>query len=340
MFALQNLENSFTDRWHLYFKKHGIEYSNINIFDSSVLTEIVDQKINRILFDLNLYEMKNLFAAHAIVPAIESLGVNIFPGSKELRHFDDKVAQKYLFESLGVPFCHTNVFYDRDLARVWARNTEFPKIFKLKCGAGSSNVVIVKTPAHAERLIDQMFGKGISAVPKLFSDLSAKVVRHRKKRDWDATLRRLPTTLRNIVEMYRSVPRERGYIYFQEFIPFNNFDTRITVIGDRAFGFRRMVRKGDFRASGSGKIDWTIEMIDPEFIRLAFEVSAKMKARCMAYDLIYGLDGKPVVIECCYKFDPGAVHACPGYWDRTLNFHLGHFYPQDLIAEDMVSAKV
>ena len=47
--------------------------------------------------------------------------------------------------------------------------------------------------------------------------------------------------------------KEREYVYFQEFLPGNNFDIRIIVIGDKAFGLKRMVRKGDFRASGSGE---------------------------------------------------------------------------------------
>ena len=39
----------------------------------------------------------------------------------------------------------------------------------------------------------------------------------------------------------------RGYVYFQDFIPDNQFDTRVTVIGNRAFAFIRKVRPGDFR---------------------------------------------------------------------------------------------
>lgn len=340
MIAIQNLTNSFTDRWRMYFKEQGIDFADIDIYDSEVFARIAEHGIGMILFDVVLYEPKNRVAAHAIVPAIENFGVNIFPGSRELWHFDDKVAQKYLFDSMEIPCCPTTIFYDRDHAKRWARQAKFPKIFKLRCGAGSANVVMVKTAAHALQLIDKMFGTGICAVPRLFSDLSAKASRHQKKRDWGATLKRLPNTLSNIREMYRSVPRERGYVYFQEFMPHNAFDTRVTVIGQRAFAFRRMVRKDDFRASGSGNIDWCMDHIDLKFIQLAFEVSAKIGVRCMAYDLIYDLDGKPVIIECCYKFVPDAVYACPGYWDRSLNFHPGHFCPQDQIAEDLLSTVV
>lgn len=44
----------------------------------------------------------------------------------------------------------------------------------------------------------------------------------------------------------------KGYIYFQDFIPNNNYDTRVKVIGNRCAALRRYNRKNDFRASGSG----------------------------------------------------------------------------------------
>src|SRR5690606_15154424 len=50
--------------------------------------------------------------------------------------------------------------------------------------------------------------------------------------------------------------REKGYLYFQEFMPKNEFDTRLIVIGNRCFGIRRYNRTGDFRASGSGLIKY------------------------------------------------------------------------------------
>lgn len=337
MIALQNIASSFIDRWRVYFKEQRIEFVDIDIFDSGVLTLIAEQGIDRIFFDLTLYNPKNRIATQFIVPAIENLGVNIFPGSKELWHFDDKIAQKYLFESLKIPCCPTTVFYDKNQAKSWARREKFPKIFKLKSGAGSANVVMVKTAAQAERFIDKMFGSGICAVPSLVSDLSVKASRHRKARDWGATLKRLPNTLHNIREMYRSMPHERGYVYFQEFMSGNDCDTRVTIIGDRAFAFRRMVRKDDFRASGSGNIDWSQNAIDPSMINLAFTAAERIQSRCMAFDLIYDCDKNPVVVECCYGFVPDAIAKCPGYWDKSMSFHCGTFFPQDLIAQDMLN---
>ena len=52
---------------------------------------------------------------------------------------------------------------------------------------------------------------------------------------------------------------QRSYILWQEFIPDNQRDFRVTIIGRRyAFVFWRNNRPGDFRASGSGLIDYDV----------------------------------------------------------------------------------
>jgi len=294
------------------------------------------EKISKILFDVNMFDRKTLIAAQSIVRSIEATGVGIFPGSAEFWHFNDKIAQKYLFESFAIPCCPTLIFYDRDCAINWAASVSYPKIFKLKCGAGSSNVTMVKSFAQAESLINQMFGAGKRSISSIFQDMATKVYKHKKNHDWIKTLRNIHHTIRNLRNVNRSTPCEIGYAYFQDFMSGNYFDTRITVIGDRAFAFRRMVRKNDFRASGSGNVDWDIKKIDLKSVELAFETSKRIGARCMAYDIIYDQNGSPVIIECCYRFIPSAVFSCSGYWDRSLVFHQGHIWPQDLIIYDTI----
>lgn len=54
---------------------------------------------------------------------------------------------------------------------------------------------------------------------------------------------------------------QKDYVYFQKFLPNNTYDIRITVIGERCFGFIRYNRENDFRASGSGKIEYDTSKI-------------------------------------------------------------------------------
>jgi hypothetical protein len=41
---------------------------------------------------------------------------------------------------------------------------------------------------------------------------------------------------------------ERGYAYFQEWMPDKPFDTRVVAIGERAWAYRRFPVPGDFHA--------------------------------------------------------------------------------------------
>src|SRR5690606_7285208 len=97
-----------------------------------------------------------------ILFALEHSGVKVFPDFWTAWHFDDKVAQKYLLEAIGAPLVPSYVFYDKIQALEWAEKTSYPKVFKLRGGAGSANVKLVKTKSQCIKLIKKSFGKGFS----------------------------------------------------------------------------------------------------------------------------------------------------------------------------------
>jgi hypothetical protein len=110
------------------------------------------------------------------------------------------------------------------------------------------------------------------------------------------------------------------------------------VIGDRAFAFRRAVRPGDFRASGSGIIDYDVQAIDLRCVRIAFEVAQKLGTQSLAFDFIYDHQGTPLIAEISYSYMPSAIFACSGYWDSRLNWHDEQVWPQDAILEDVLAS--
>ncbi|PLX78343.1 MAG: hypothetical protein C0616_14725, partial [Desulfuromonas sp.] len=128
----------------------------------------------------------------------------------------------------------------------------------------------------------------------------------------------------------------KGYALFQEFLEGNPYDTRVTVIGERAFGFRRFNRPNDFRASGSGKIDYTPDEIAPEFIRLAFDTARRLRSQSCAIDGLWR-GSQPVVGEVTYTYTSWAVHECPGYWDENLDWHAGNLWPEEAQAQDFIA---
>src|SRR5690606_11345408 len=100
--------------------------------------------------------------AKQILFALEHTGFIVFPDFKTSWHFDDKIAQKYILDRIGAPLVPSYVFYDKKSASSWVKQNTFPKVFKLRGGAGSSNVKLVHNRVQAERLIHQAFSKGFS----------------------------------------------------------------------------------------------------------------------------------------------------------------------------------
>lgn len=265
--------------------------------------------------------------AHTVLPVIEKhLGVKCFPDQPTCWHYDDKVKQYYLLRSHGFPVVESWVFWEREPAVEWTARAEYPVMFKLKGGAGSQNVVLVRSKSEARTLVDRMFGAGILCDEIPLADSVRKV---------DFRLYRfLRHQAGNLLRRARNEDpspfwqKHKNYALFQRFLPGNKFDTRITVIGDRAFGFRRYVRPGDYRASGSGLIDYSTNGVDPRCVKLGLEISRKLGFSSMAYDFLFNAEGNPECCEISYTYVDTAVHACPGYWDSLLNWHEGHFWPQ------------
>lgn len=278
----------------------------------------------------------NLQQARDILPVVEgAYGIPCFPNQASAWHYDDKVKQAFLLKAHGFPMTDSWVFYDRQAALAWSREAEYPVVFKLRGGAGSQNVILVTTQQHAERLIRRMFGAGI--YPGKYTTTGSIRLKHfslyREAHQLGGNMYRWSKGL----DASPYWARHKNYVLFQKFLPENDFDTRVTVIGERAFAFRRLVRDNDFRASGSGKIDYDIEVIDSRCIELAFDVSRRMGFQSMAYDFLRNEAGEPEFCEISYTYVSRAVHNCPGYWDPQLNWHGGHFWPEHLHLMDALN---
>ena len=130
--------------------------------------------------------------------------------------------------------------------------------------------------------------------------------------------------------------RERGYVYFQEFVANDNLDIRIIVIGHKAFVIKRMTRENDFRASGSGKIIFDKNQIDERCVQISFHVNNKLNCQSVAYDFVFDKNKNPLIVEISYGFAMEAYNACPGYWDSSIQWHEGKFNPQGWMVEVII----
>lgn len=109
-----------------------------------------------------------------------------------------------------------------------------------------------------------------------------------------------------------------GYLYLQKYMPNNTFDTRVTIIGDRAFAFTRKNRENDFRASGSGRIDWSPEKVETRMIHEAFKNAKHLGAQTIAFDFL--TEGESLaIIELTLSYASWAIDECPGHWRLNPN---------------------
>lgn len=333
--AIHSRQGSFSDRWIKYCREHKINYEIVNCYDSNIVEQL--KGVNCLLWHWAHHEYEAQLVARQIIVSIENMGIKVFPNINTCWHYDDKVGQKYLLESINAPLVPSYVFLDRKEAMVWIEKTKFPKVFKLRSGAGSQNVKLVRNRSEAQMLCRIAFGRGFKVNPGYFSDFTTKFRKTVYKRDYLGKIKRLPPSLFNIYKNNKGRNREKGYIYFQDFIADNNCDTRVTVVGKRAFAFRRMVRKNDFRASGSGDIVYDQSQINIQCIKIAFEVAARLQSQSMAFDFIEGKGSKPLIVEVSYCYIPSAVKDCQGYWDMNLQWHERTIWPQDAILEDIIA---
>jgi glutathione synthase/RimK-type ligase-like ATP-grasp enzyme len=263
--------------------------------------------------------------------SVAESGKKIFPDYKTMWHFDDKVGQKYLLEAINAPIVPSYVFYTKKEAIEWINNTSFPKVFKLRSGSSSENVRLVRSKEEAFSLVSQAFGKGFTHYDA-WPNFKERIRKYKNGKTNIKDVSKGFARLFYTTDFAKVAGREKGYIYFQEFIENNDSDIRIIVIDRKAFAIKRMVRENDFRASGSGNILFDKDLIGLESVKVAFDVSRRLNAQCLAYDFVYK-NGKPLIIEISYGFANTAYDPCPGYWDENLDWHEGRFNPQNWMVD-------
>lgn len=238
------------------------------------------------------------------------LGKRVYPNWSTFWHYDNKRAQAYLFDVHGIPTPPTFVSYSLADAEEFAERADYPIVAKCAGGAASSAVRLMRNHGEARRAVRRAFGE-----PLLLRAL----------RRWGVRLRLTPFS-------------QNRYVLWQEFVADNQRDLRITVIGCRyVFAFWRNNRPGDFRASGSGRIDYDVEDVASE-IQLCLDICRRFDFDVMAFDLLYH-EHKPLIGEMSYAFNDQAIYDAPGHHvveaETQLRFQASHVWPQELIVRDV-----
>ena len=332
--AIHHTSGTFSDRWLEYCNNKEIDYKLVDCFASDIIEQMKNCSV--LMWHWSHQDYKAVIFSRQLTSSLEMMGKHVFPNSQTCWHFDDKVGQKYLLEAIGAPLVPSYIFYDRNKALDWAKAASYPKVFKLRGGAGSANVKLVRDAAGAKQLINRAFSKGFKSASRLY---------YFQERLWhfkrDNSLKALLNIFKGIGRLFiptageLNLPVQKNYVYFQNFIPDNNHDIRVVVIGKRLFAIKRIARNGDFRASGSGHIIYDPDQIPKACLKLAFLLSKKMQFQCMAYDFVFD-KGAPLLVEVSYGFKSAGYVPCPGFWNDKLEWTEGNFTPEIFMLEDLL----
>lgn len=336
--AIHHRGNSFSDHWIGYCKRNGIDYKIVNAYDNDIICQLDDCDIFMWHHHQSVY--KDTLFANQLLYSLQKTGKITYPDFNTTWHFDDKIGQRYLLESEKLPQIPTYIFYNKEDALAWIEKAEFPKVFKLRCGASSANVMLVKDKQQARRLVKKTFGNGI----KIYRYKDQIKERYRKYKMGLVSIRNLLGLIRRSLfhicpdEYIRFHNKEFGYAYFQDFLPYKNFDIRVFVIGNRAIAKKRMNRPNDFRASGGNNLIFDKEQIDTRCVQLAFEANKRLKMQSVAFDFIFDKDNMPKLSEISYCSVISTNKNVPGYWTSDMEWHqCDNINICDWIIEDLIN---
>jgi len=221
---------NFAERWAVALEKSGCRVRWLDLLGTDPLSQI--QGCDGIMWHWFHYPHEIRLAALPILRVIEEqLRIPVFPDMATAWHYDDKIAQSYLLKALNIPHPQTWVFWRKADALRWAETAQYPVVAKLSGGAGSMNVRLLRSAKEARQYVNACFsGAGIVGRPAL------------PRGALSATLARLKRALKRVAQAgpyvlanrFPALPDQtywmpqKNYALFQEFLPDNAHDTRVT----------------------------------------------------------------------------------------------------------------
>lgn len=309
--------------WLEYCIEHELDHEIINPFVHGVIKKLLEFDI--VLWHYSNYSFRDMLIAKNILFSLEEQGKKVFPSFRDAWHYDDKLAETYLLESVNAPIPKSYYYYDIESLKLDIDKFSFPIIAKLRNGSGSHNVEMIKSKQELLSYGKKMFTSGINSAPSLFYKASSNIKSSKSLKTFINRAKRIPEFLITLSNA-KKFNVERGYVYLQEFVPNDGCDFKIVVVGNKLSFIGRNIRKGEFRASGGGDLFYDNNRVTKDVIESAFNISDTLGFQCMGYDyVVNSKTQKGIIIEISYGFSHQALLSAGGYFDRN-----GKWYDEPL----------
>ena len=230
-----------------------------------------------------------------------------YPTYDELWSYEHKVRQYYLLKEKNLPVVDTFISFSLSETKEYIKNAKYPFVSKISTGSSSFGVKLIKNKKQAWKEVKKIFYSG-------------------RKTYWNYVY-------------------QKGYVYFQKYIPNAEYDLRMTVVGNSYFGFYKYVPKNDFRASGGMNI---VKKELPETaLYLAKEVKeAFPNSKQLVIDLLWNEEKSSFeIIEMSIfvlilTYEQLKVNNISGRYffeNGAFEFEEGKFWLQELVLKEVIS---
>ncbi len=310
----------WTSRFISYCKENNIPYEIVDCYKSEIISDLYN--FSALVWHYQNYVVADLLESRNIIQAADNMGLVTFPSPKMNWHFDDKIAEMYALESVNAPIPNSWVFYEKEKCLDWLKTqAKYPIVAKLRCGSGSNNVKLIRSKEEGVSYAHRMFSKGFDPSPSIAYKAYSKLQSSKDLNMIISRIKKIPQFLKSRKNA-KMMPIEKGYCYFQEFIPNNGYDLKVVVIGDKMTFCARNVRKNDFRASGGGDFYYDRSLLTDQIIDIAYAAADKLNMECVGFDFVVNkTNGESKIIEMCYGFDYEVQKDLGAYVDREHQWH-------------------
>lgn len=310
----------WTSRFIEYCKKYDIPFEILDCYSNEIIKQLTNY--SALLWHYSNFVIADLLEARNIIQVANNMGLVTFPTPMMNWHFDDKIAEMYALQSVGAEIPSSSVFYIEEECLKWIKNeAQFPLVAKLRCGSGANNVKLLHNVQEAIIYTKKMFHRGFDPTPSFAYKAYSKIQSSKDFSTIIARIKKIPEFI-NTRSNAKMMPIERGYCYFQEYIPNDGYDLKVIVIGDKMTFCARKIRKHDFRASGGGNCYYDRCLLTDDVIDTAFQVSEKLGMYCVGFDFVVdNRSKKSKIIEMCYGFDYEVQRALGAFVDKNHQWH-------------------
>lgn len=241
---------------------------------------------NSVLFYSSVYNQEYLRYIQDTIRyiSLKRSDIVLLPNQDQLNSLENKGYQELYKDLLGIEKVEGTYFGDIDEI-LQNENVNFPFVLKLLKGALSSGVRLIRDEKELEEFRNKIKKKTLKE--KIAFEINKK---NSFKKDSNLS------PVQNLLSSnFEDVFSKRIPVVMQKFVPGLECDYKILIFGDKYFVVQRGIRENDFRASGSGKLNWVV----PPFEVLDFAKILKDKFFIPFISLDIGIDSN----KNCYLFE-------------------------------------